>query len=103
MAETTTARPAGCPEWCTRRHDDRPAEDDQVHISGALQVRRTILRLVATVDPDSRNVDGPFVMVGDHEYTLHEADVLIAALTQLVDEGRAVSQSGVPRMRPPGP
>ena len=96
---------ATCPSWCVRRHGEEATDDDRVHVSGALMVRRTVLRLCLTVDPESRDLDGPYVLVGNNEYTLHEADVLIAALTELVDEGRGVEVSApvVPRMRQPGP
>lgn len=98
------ARPATCPDWCARRHGDQADDDDQVHVSGQLMVRRTLLRLCTTIDPESGAQDGPYVLVGSEEYTLHEADVLIAALTQLVDEGRGdVTAPAVPRMRIPGP
>lgn len=100
MTRTRTTRPVGCPDWCTRRHEEDGA--GQVHVSGALRVRRTILRLVVTVDPDAQAQDGPYVLVGEQEYTLHEAEVLISALTQLVDEAGATAPA-VPRMRTPGP
>lgn len=93
--------PVGCPEWCTRPHPD--GESERVHASGALRVRRTILRLVVAADEKARFHDGPFVLVGDQEYTLHEAEVLIGALTQLVAQGRPATAPAVPRMRPPGP
>ena len=96
----TTA--ATCPAWCVRRHDD-PADDAHVHVSGALMVRRTVLRLCMTIDPGSGDRDGPYVLVGNDEYTIHEADVLIAALTDLADRGREFSAPVVPRMRQPGP
>jgi hypothetical protein len=98
------ARTASCPAWCSRRHGERPGEDDTVHVSGQLMVRRTVLRLCTTIDAEAGTQDGPYVLVGADEYTLHEADVLIAALTQLVDEGRGeVTAPAVPRMRTPGP
>jgi hypothetical protein len=101
---TSVRTGVSCPAWCARRHGEHVGEDDGVHVSGALQVRRTILRLVATVDQESGVQEGPFILVGPDEYTLHEADVLIAALTQLVDEGRGdVTAPVVPRMRPAGP
>lgn len=102
--KTRPARPATCPEWCARVHGVQPGEDDQVHVSGQLMVRRTLLRLCTTIDPATGAQDGPYVLVGADEYTLHEADVLIAALTQLVDEGRGdVTAPAVPRMRTAGP
>jgi hypothetical protein len=92
-----------CPVWCARRHDKHAPGDDNVHVSGALQVRRTLLRLVSTVAPQGETGSGPYVVVGQQPYTLHEAEVLIAALTQLVDEARAATAPEVPRMRTPGP
>lgn len=85
---TTRARPEACPPWCVVRHGAAAGEEDAVHIGGALLVRRTVLRLCTTIDPDAGVEDGPYVLVGSAEYTLHEAESLLAALTQLVDEGR---------------
>ena len=88
---------ATCPDWCVQRHG---ASSDE-HVSHALRVRGTLLRLVSVAEQDSSA--GPHVLVGDREYTLHEAEVLIAALTQLVVEARAATSPAVPRMRRPGP
>ncbi len=95
-------RPAICPAWCAIRHDRRSGVDD-VHVSGALLVRRTVLRLYATIDPDTAAQDGPYVWVGSEEYSLHEAEALIGALTQLVDEGMGVSCPEAGRTRSAGP
>jgi len=84
--QSRRARPVTCPDWCARVHGEYPGEDDSLHVSGHLMVRRTLLRLCMTVDPGTGAQDGPYVLVGSEEYTLHEADVLIAALTQLVDQ-----------------
>ena len=86
-----TPRPAraaskSCPAWCAVRHG-LPAEDPLVHIGGALLVRQTVLRLCTTTDAAAGTEDGPYVLVGDAEYTLHEAEALLAALAQLVDQG----------------
>ena len=83
-------RLATCPDWCVTRHSDPPGEDDQVHLGHALLVRRTVLRLWAFVDPHTGVMDGPYVLMGHDEYTLHEGEALIDALTQLVDEGRGL-------------
>jgi hypothetical protein len=80
-----------CPAWCVSEHGLHPGEDDQVHVSGSLLVRRTSIRLCVTIDPITEVQDGPYVLVGPDEYTLHEADALIAALTQLVDEGMGIT------------
>ena len=84
-----------CPRWCAL-HGDGPefhAHGEGVHVSGPLVVKRTVLRLAASVDPDTGATDGPLVYVGEEEYTLHQAEVLIDALTHLVDEGAGETQS----------
>jgi hypothetical protein len=80
-------RPPTCPSWCIVRHGTVTGEDDHVHVGGALLVRHTVLRLAATIDPHTGVVDGPHVLAGSEEYSLHEADALIDALTQLVEAG----------------
>ena len=98
MPETKPpSQQATCPVWCVQRHGPRSGE----HVGHALQVRGTLLRLVSTAKREGSA--GPYVVVGDQAYTLHEAEVLIAALTQLVDEARAATSPAVPRMRQPGP
>ena len=74
-----------CPEWCVRRHEVR-ADGGLVHVGGALLVRDTVLHLC----PVRRaGHEEPYVRVGEQEYSLHEAEALLGALTQLVDTGRA--------------
>jgi hypothetical protein len=80
-------RPPTCPSWCIVRHGAVEGEDDHTHVSSALMVRRTVLRLAATIDPRTGVMDGPHVLAGFEEYSLHEADALIDALTQLVEAG----------------
>jgi len=86
-----------CPEWCAVRHR-APQDVDHVHIGGALLVRDTVLRLCATIDSVANTEDGPYVLVGDAEFTLHEAEALLAALTQLVIQARA----SLPAQKPDG-
>ena len=95
MSTTTKAyavRPLDCPTWCVQRHGIREGEDDTIHVSGELLVRGTSLRLCTTIDPATLQGDGPYVLVGGEEYSLHEADALIDALTQLVDEGMGLTR-----------
>jgi hypothetical protein len=94
---TIRRRPATCPSWCVKRHGAAD-EDDLVHIGGALLVRRTVLRLCTTIDPEGGTEDGPYVLVGTAEYTLHEAESLLGALTQLVDDAR----DSLPAQHPDG-
>lgn len=84
-----------CPPWCALHRGGREVQEsgDVVHISGPLIVKGTELRLASSVDPDTRAPDGPHVYVGGEEYTLYQAEVLIDALTHLVDEGSGRTQS----------
>jgi hypothetical protein len=88
---TTPVRPPGCPIWCVQQHGIRQGEDDAIHVSVELLVRDTSIRLCTTIDSTTQEADGPYVLIGGEEYTLHEADALIDALTQLVDEGLSLT------------
>lgn len=90
-------RPETCPAWCALSHGRHRGEDDSVHVSGALMVRRTVLRLCMTHDATTGEQEGPYVLVGAEEFSLHEADALIDALTQLVDRGGAQDPRVTPR------
>ena len=83
-------RSGTCPAWCALDHDGVPADDDAVHVSGALMVRHTVLRLCMSSTPEGEP-EGPYVLLGGEEFSLHEADALIDALTELVDRGSGVS------------
>jgi hypothetical protein len=87
-----SARPISCPPWCVQRHGIRQGEDDAIHVSVELLVRGPSLKLCTTIDPTTLETDGPYVLIGGEEYTLHEADALIDALTQLVDEGLGLTR-----------
>lgn len=78
-----------CPRWCAFYHVGHGVEDrdDLVHISGARLVKGTHLRLAAAIDPETGAQGGPVVYVGEEEYTLYQAEVLIDALMELVDQG----------------
>ncbi len=89
ISSTTTS--GRCPAWCGVTHGQLTGEEDLVHLSGELLVRDTLLRLCA----DGDSAHGPYVLVGHDEFSLHEAEALIAALTQLVDQGsESVSRAG---------
>ncbi|HET8596013.1 MAG TPA: hypothetical protein VFM07_12250 [Intrasporangium sp.] len=95
MTTTTkveAVRPPNCPTWCVQRHGIQQGEDDAIHVSVELLVRGASLRLCTTIDPETQQADGPYVLLGGEEYTLHEADALIDALTQLVDAGMGVTR-----------
>lgn len=85
-------RPAHCPPWCVQPHGTLQGEEEHTHVSGELLVRGKSLRLCSTTDPATLRAEGPYVLVDSDEYTLHEADALIDALTQLVDEGMGLTR-----------
>ena len=91
MVDRSTAG-TSCPEWCVVHHGALGGEEDMVHVSAALRVAGTPVRLCVTNDPAASVVDGPYILVGADEYTLHEADALIGALTQLVDAGMGLTR-----------
>ena len=77
MAPTRDVRtPDSCPDWCVIRHGVARGAEAQVHVGGALLVRRTVLRLCTTVDGSAGTEGGPFVLLGSSEFTLHEAEAL---------------------------
>lgn len=83
-----------CPDWCAVHHGVLGGEEDLVHVSAVLRVAGTPVRLCVTADPSSSELDGPYVLIGPDEYTLHEADALIGALTQLVDAADGLTRLG---------
>ena len=86
---SSTSRPATCPAWCGVRHGQHVGEDDNVHVSVALLVKQSVLRLCATIDPVAGTVDGPYVLIDSREFSLSEVNLLLDALTDLVEEGTA--------------
>lgn len=91
MTSSRRRRPATCPPWCELGHGTHLGEEDQVHVGGQLCVRNTLVRLCASVDPVSGVPDGPYVIVGTHEFTLAEVDTLVAALTSLTQQARGAT------------
>ena len=83
MASAVGTR-ADCPTWCARHHDITHIEG-LCHISGALQVKHTLLRLVTKDEGSLASVDDTYLMFGDELYTLYEGEVLLAAITDLLD------------------
>lgn len=83
MPQQYDGRPPTCPPWCELGHGIHTGEDDTVHIGGKLCVRNTLMRLVATIDPETGAQDGPYVLMGTQELTITEVHDLIAALTTL--------------------
>jgi hypothetical protein len=73
-----------CPAWCVTAHDPALGEDDWVHVSEPVVLAAGVLaRLCMTVDPGTGAEDGPYVLVGDEQYTPAEATALGADLIAL--------------------
>ena len=81
-------QPPTCPPWCELGHGAHTGEDDTVHIGGQLCVRNTLVRLCCTVDPETGQQDGPYVLMGSQEFDLPEVDDLVEALSRLAAEAR---------------
>ena len=81
-----------CPSWCTTRHGQLVGDDDEVHVGPPVQIRGTVLRLCLGFDPMTGGAQGPYVLVGPAEYTLHEAEQLTRALAMLIDTARSEEQ-----------
>ena len=78
-------------------HGVNLGEDDHVHVSAQLCVRNTLIRLCSSLDPETGEVDGPYLLMGHHEYTLTEVDELVRALSALSE------QAAPPTPRVPSP
>jgi hypothetical protein len=60
-------------------------EEDWLHASEPVQLVEDLrASLVMSIDPDTCEVDGPFVLVGDTELTLAEAKAFATSLLALV-------------------
>ncbi|MFW5469519.1 DUF6907 domain-containing protein [Knoellia sp. CPCC 206435] len=86
MAEEPSSRTTACPPWCVTRHDVHLGEENCVHTGEPLLVADGIRAVIAmSVDPDTGTADGPYVLIGTHEYTLTEARQLWSALLDALD------------------
>jgi hypothetical protein len=88
---TRSERQNSCPTWCALRHGEHPGEDDTLHVSKPVFVQNTLVRLAATLDPDTGAQDGPYLLLGNEELGLDEAGDLITVLTDLVAQGRSAT------------
>lgn len=108
----SATRPVGCPEWCVVHHDIRAGEEDWLHVSEPLYLTEGVAaQLSMSLDPATGEQDGPFVTVGDTEYTLEEAVDLGVSITAIAEAGGAenpcrpldaIADEG-PGTRSPGP
>ncbi len=67
--------PPHTPAWCVTAHDPSAGEDDWLHMSEPVLVAEGVLaRLVMSINPDTGEEDGPYVMVGDDQLAPTEAE-----------------------------
>ena len=100
---TTSAKPRSrsaepaehCPGWCVLRHGEYADEEDLVHLSEVTFVRNTRVRLCMTTAGHDQGVeDGPYLLLGDEEYTLDEAADLLDLVESLLARSRAATRAG---------
>lgn len=85
------SRPASCPAWCTTRHGQLVGEDGEVHVSVTLLGGECRVQLCAAP------LAAPYLLLDGREVALHEAEALVSALVQLLDEaagGLGVTPAG---------
>lgn len=73
-----------CPQWCVVEHDPARGEDDWLHASAPLDVTSRVAALLTmSVDPVTGHRDGPWVMVGEDEFSPGQVRHLGRALSEL--------------------
>jgi hypothetical protein len=74
----------GCPRWCVTAHDPALGEDDWVHASEPVMLTAGVpARLCMTIDPVTAMEDGPYVLIGDAQYTPVQAEQVATELMAL--------------------
>lgn len=100
--QTAPCLSAGCPPWCVTRHDPARGEDDWLHQGEPLLLTDGVVAaLCMSVDPGTGERDGPWVVIGDRQYTPAEAERLgldLSALARAVPDPDAAGET-----RSPGP
>lgn len=84
-----------CPQWCTTDHSLFADADAHVHLGVNERLGNHItVRLVASHNPDTQAMDGPYLLVDaphlaldSHELHLDEARTIGQALMDLADRG----------------
>lgn len=88
LSAAGTARP----RWCVSPHGRIHGEEDWVHVGEPLEIADGVLaRLCMSVDPDARDGDGPYVLIGSSELTPTEAAALGGALIALANAAEPMS------------
>ena len=73
-----------CPAWCVTEHGELDGEEDHLHTGAGLRLADGVTaHLCATVDPDTGDTDGPYVLVESEEWTLDQARSIGRALIDL--------------------
>jgi hypothetical protein len=81
-----------CPGWCVSRHGLHLGEEDWVHAGAPLPVEDAVAaHACMSVDPDTGEVDGPYVIIGRSQYSPAEAEALGAALIALARAARSTT------------
>jgi Domain of unknown function (DUF6907) len=91
-----------CPFWCVAEHGRFAGEDDQVHMGAPVRLTPDAAAwLCGSADPDSGQVDGPYVRVNDVELTLDQARNIGETLIGLAETALEFerSQQALPRPR----
>jgi hypothetical protein len=80
----STAEALACPPWCVVAHDPYRGEDDWLHQSEPIFLADGVAaRACMSIDPDTGERDGPYVILGDEQLTPVEAQQLGVELTAL--------------------
>ena len=86
-----------CPSWCVTGHRAELGEEDWLHCSEPVPfVDGVSARLAMSIDPGTGAVDGPYVMIGNSEYSLAEAIDLAERLLRLVSVQDGIEALTVP-------
>ena len=86
-----------CPPWCVTGHRADLGEEDWLHSSEPVPLTDgdgLRARLVMSINPDTCEADGPYVIVGATEYTLAEAAALATSLMALLRGFHGVDNLG---------
>jgi len=95
MTMKFVSRSATCPAWCVIEHGELDGEEDHLHTGASLRLAHGVTaHLCATVDPDTGDTDGPYILVDSEEWTLEQARRIGQALIALADTGAPTNRPG---------
>ena len=87
---------ASCPSWCANGHGVHRGEEDWLHLSEPLPIAEGVsARLCLSIDPLTRDRDGPYIVIGSQEYTVPQAQALGASLLAMASQGADLSSAPV--------